>query len=137
MGDDERFDYIYKFVSRRRYREGDRRHNLRLLEEGDLYVARFTGDSPPRQIDGSGRVPADGEFDGTGQWIPLVENGRSMIRGKSVAWVLTFTRLAADRLGKRHDADGNFPDPENPVVVDASKVPTKMDRPEDIQTNPV
>src|SRR5919112_5904018 len=31
MGDDERFDYMYKFVSDRRYRRHDRRHNLRLL----------------------------------------------------------------------------------------------------------
>jgi uncharacterized protein len=140
-GDDERFDYIYKFVSRKRYRHGSdeasRRHNLTLLEDGDLYVARFTGDSPPDQVDGVATVPADGEFDGTGQWIPLVLDGRSMIPGKSVPWVLTFTRLAADRLGKQLDAAGDFPDPAAVVVVDAAKVPTRMDRPEDIQVNPV
>jgi secreted PhoX family phosphatase len=51
--------------------------------------------------------------------------------------VLTFTRLAADRLGKQLDADGDFPDPAAPVVVDPSMVPTRMDRPEDIQVNPV
>jgi hypothetical protein len=140
-GDDERFDYIYKFVSRKKYRAGNdrgaRAHNLTLLEDGDLYVARFTGDSPPAEIDGSGTLPSDGQFDGTGQWIPLVKDGRSMVPGKDVAWVLTFTRLAADRLGKELDAQGDFPDPAKPVVVDAAKVPTKMDRPEDIQVNPV
>ncbi|MGY1747718.1 PhoX family protein [Modestobacter sp. SYSU DS0511] len=140
-GDDERFDYIYKFVSTKRYRPGHdraaRAHNLTLLEEGDLYVARFTGDSPPEQIDGLATLPADGEFDGTGQWIPLVKDGQSMIPGKSVPWVLTFTRLAADRLGKQLDANGDFPDPAAPVVVDPAKVPTRMDRPEDIQVNPV
>ena len=140
-GDDERFDYIYKFVSHKTYRPGDddaaRAHNLTLLEDGDLYVARFTGDSPPEQIDGIATVPADGEFDGTGQWIPLVVGGESMVPGKSVPWVLTFTRLAADRLGKQLDAAGDFPDPAAPVVVDPSKVPTRMDRPEDIQVNPV
>ncbi|MGY1604522.1 PhoX family protein [Geodermatophilus sp. SYSU D00815] len=140
-GDDERFDYIYKFVSRKKYAQGNdrrtREHNMTLLEEGDLYVARFTGDSPAAGIDGSGRLPADGEFDGTGRWIPLVRDGRSMIPGKDVAWVLTFTRLAADRLGKQLDANGDFPDPDNPVVVDESLLPTKMDRPEDIQVNPV
>ncbi|WP_199584217.1 PhoX family phosphatase [Blastococcus sp. TF02A-30] len=140
-GDDERFDYIYKFVSRKRYRPGSdraaRAHNLTLLDEGDLYVARFIGDSPAAEIDGSGKLPSDGEFDGTGQWIPLVENGRSMVPGKDVAWVLTFTRLAADRLGKQLDRAGNFPDPAAPVVVDPAAVPTKMDRPEDIQVNPV
>jgi secreted PhoX family phosphatase len=140
-GDDERFDYIYKFVSKKRFWPGSNRasraHNLTLLDEGDLYVARFTGDSPAAEIDGSGRLPGDGEFDGLGQWIPLVKDSRSMVPGKDVAWVLTFTRLAADRLGKQLDANGDFPDPNNQVVVDPSKVPTKMDRPEDIQVNPV
>ena len=49
MGDDERFDYMYKFVSRRRYRPGDKKHNLRLLSDGDLYVAKFTGDGCRRR----------------------------------------------------------------------------------------
>ncbi len=43
MGDDERFEYLYKFVSKRAYREGDRKHNLRLLEDGDLYVRGVRG----------------------------------------------------------------------------------------------
>lgn len=142
-GDDERFDYIYKFVSRKTYRTGQgrraREHNMSLLEEGDLYVARFTGDSPAAEIDGSGALPRDGEFDGVGEWIPLVRNGRSMIPGKDVAWVLTFTRLAADRLGKKLDENG---DPVrdaagNEIVDDPASVPTRMDRPEDIQVNPV
>ncbi len=65
----------------------------------------------------------------------MVKDGRSLIPGKDIAWVLTFTRLAADRLGKELDAQGNPTTPEK--VIDASKVPTKMDRPEDIQVNPV
>ncbi|WP_100499586.1 PhoX family protein [Geodermatophilus chilensis] len=124
-GDDERFDYIYKFVSRERYRAGTdeaaRAHNLTLLEDGDLYVARFTGDSPAAEVDGTGTLPSDGEFDGTGRWIPLVQDGRSKVPGRDVAWVLTFTRLAADEVGR----------------ADASLAPTRMDRPEDIQVNPV
>jgi secreted PhoX family phosphatase len=140
-GDDERFDYIYKFVSKGVYdpRPGAeaRAHNMTLLDEGDLYVGQFKGDSPPEEIDGSGRLPSDEAFDGTGRWIPLVKNGESQIRGKDVPWVLTFTRLAADRLGKELDDNGDFPDPKAPVVVDPSRVPTRMDRPEDIQPNPV
>jgi secreted PhoX family phosphatase len=149
-GDDERFDYIYKFVSHGTFDPAGtaeaRRHNMTLLDEGDLYVGRFDGDSPAGEITGTGALPSDGEFDGTGEWIPLVRGGESMIPGKSVAWVLTFTRLAADRLGKKLDpATGDYVDvagnplPANgtPVVVDASKLPTKMDRPEDVEPNPV
>lgn len=57
-GDDERFDYFYKFVGSKRMRHGSsrsvREHNLSLLDEGTLYVARLTGDSPAAEIDGSG-----------------------------------------------------------------------------------
>ncbi|WP_295660322.1 PhoX family phosphatase [uncultured Nocardioides sp.] len=105
MGDDERFDYVYKFVSKGRYdrRPGRsaRRRNLRLLSEGDLYVARFTGDGLE-----------DGVSDGSGQWIPLTKDGRSMVPDMSVEQVLVYTRLAADKVA-----------------------PTKMDRPEDVEPN--
>jgi secreted PhoX family phosphatase len=109
-GDDEKFDYLYKFVSRDRYVEGDRAHNMTLLENGDLYVARFTGNSPAEEIDGSGAVPADGAFDGYGQWLPLVVDGESAVEGFTVEEVLVNTRLAADAVG-----------------------PTKMDRCEDVE----
>jgi len=114
MGDDERFDYLYKFVSKDKYRPGttaaDRRHNMTLLSAGDLYVAKFSGDSPAAEIDGSGKLPADGAFDGAGEWLPLVVGGKSMVSGMSVEEVLVYTRLAADKVG-----------------------PTKMDRCEDVQ----
>ncbi len=110
MGDDERFEYLYKFVSDRKYRPGDRRHNLTLLESGTLYVAQLRGDSPPAEIDGTGRLPSDGRFDGTGRWIRLVSGDRSFVPGMTAAEVLTFTRLAGDAVGA-----------------------TKMDRPEDVQ----
>ncbi|HEV2779061.1 MAG TPA: PhoX family phosphatase [Actinophytocola sp.] len=117
MGDDERFDYMYKFVSDERIRPGTsrraREHNKRLLDSGTLYVARFTGDSPAGEIDGSGRLPSDGEFDGTGQWIPLAHNDESFVPGFTAAEVYVFARLAADAVGA-----------------------TKMDRPEDVQPNP-
>ena len=112
MGDDERFDYLYKFVSEKRYRHGDRRHNLSLLESGTLYVAKLTGDSPAAEIDGSGQLPSDGMFDGTGRWIKLASGGRSFVPGMTIEEVLTFTRLAGDAVGA-----------------------TKMDRPEDVQPN--
>ncbi|MEV0588562.1 PhoX family phosphatase [Nonomuraea sp. NPDC050310] len=113
MGDDSRFEYVYKFVSKERYIPGFDRHNRTLLDEGTLYVARFTGDSPG-EIDGSGKLPADGAFDGTGEWIPLVSGSESFVDGMSAEQVLVFTRLAADKVGA-----------------------TKMDRPEDVERNPV
>ena len=106
-GDDERFDYLYKFVSHQRYRRGDSRaarvHNKTLLTSGDLYVARFTGDGYE-----------DGVSDGTGEWLPLLVDNRSQVPGFTAEQVLVWTRLAADAVA-----------------------PTKMDRPEDVETNPV
>ncbi|MGQ0839550.1 PhoX family protein [Actinokineospora sp.] len=117
MGDDERFDYVYKFVSKERMRPGQsswaRRHNKKLLTEGTLYVAQFTGDSPAAEFDGTGKLPSDGEFDGVGKWIPLAAGDRSFVEGFTAEEVYVFTRLAADKVGA-----------------------TKMDRPEDVEPNP-
>jgi secreted PhoX family phosphatase len=107
MGDDERGDYLYKFVSYNRFDPRDtqaaRRRNMELLSRGTLYVARLDGDGSE-----------DGEHDGTGQWIPLTSHKRSYVDGMSIADVLIDTRLAADKVA-----------------------PTRMDRPEDIEPNPV
>ncbi|GAA0507112.1 phosphatase [Saccharopolyspora subtropica] len=117
-GDDERFDYIYKFVSHGRVKPGTsahaRRHNMSLLDDGTLYVAKFTGNSPASEIDGTGTLPGDGAFDGTGEWIPLASGTKSFVPGFTADEVYIFTRLAADKVGA-----------------------TTMDRPEDIQPNPV
>jgi secreted PhoX family phosphatase len=120
-GDDERFDYFYKFVGSKRMRHGNsrwaREHNLSLLDEGTLYVAKLSGDSPSIEIDGTGKLPSDGEFDGSGTWIPLVtatEDGAvSHVEGMTAEEVCVFTRLAGDKVGA-----------------------TKMDRPEDIEPSP-
>ncbi|MFV0134757.1 PhoX family protein [Streptomyces sp. HMX87] len=120
-GDDERFDYFYKFVGSKRMRHGNsrwaREHNLSLLDEGTLYVARLTGDSPSIEIDGTGKLPRDGEFDGSGEWIPLVtatgDGAVSHVEGMTAEEVCVFTRLAGDKVGA-----------------------TKMDRPEDIEPSP-
>ncbi|MFI6878458.1 PhoX family protein [Streptomyces sp. NPDC050400] len=122
MGDDERFDYFYKFVSSKRVAKGTSRaaheHNLSLLDEGTLYVARLSGNSPASEIDGSGALPSDGEFDGSGTWIPLATayaGGRAVshVDGMTADEVYLFTRLAGDKAGA-----------------------TKMDRPEDIEPSP-
>ncbi|WP_338897117.1 PhoX family protein [Streptomyces sp. TG1A-60] len=121
-GDDERFDYFYKFVSSKRMKRGGsravREHNLSLLDEGTLYVAKLTGDSPAIEVDGTGRLPDDGEFDGAGEWIPLAtataRGAVSHVDGMTADEVFVFTRIAGDKVGA-----------------------TKMDRPEDIEPNPV
>ena len=116
LGDDERFDYLYKFVSDKRMMRGNstaaRRHNLSLLESGTLYVAQLDHTSAG-EINGSGRLPSDGAFNGSGRWIRLVRGDRSYVPGMTAAEVLTFTRLAGDAVGA-----------------------TKMDRPEDVEPNP-
>ncbi|SCL24448.1 hypothetical protein GA0070616_2918 [Micromonospora nigra] len=116
MGDDERFDYLYKFVSDKKFMKGNswiaRRHNLTLLESGTLYVAQFDQTSAD-EIDGSGKLPSDGAFDGRGRWIKLVRGNRSYVDGMTADEVLVFTRLAADKVGA-----------------------TKMDRPEEVEVSP-
>ncbi|WP_231915968.1 PhoX family protein [Microbacterium karelineae] len=117
MGDDERFDYLYKFVSTNAMKPGKgwkaRAHNKTLLSEGSLYVAKFEGDSPVSEITGTGALPSDGLFDGTGEWLPLMVDGESAVEGFTTEEVLVHTRLAADAVGA-----------------------TKMDRCEDVEPNP-
>ena len=83
MGDDERFEYIFKFVSRDKIRRGGYAANRTLLDHGTLFAARLNDD-------------------GTGDWLALNhgENGLTVANGfGSQAEVLIRTRQAADRAG--------------------------------------
>ncbi|MCX8048477.1 MAG: PhoX family phosphatase [Methylohalobius sp.] len=89
-GDDARFEYVYKFISRRRFNPFNRRANFDLLDEGTLYVARFDVGE------------AAGDEMGTGVWLPLEwAPGNLLDRAgfRSQAEVLINTRGAADVLG--------------------------------------
>lgn len=78
MGDDERFEYIYKFVSKGDWQRMVKR-GVSPLDEGTLYVARF-------------------HEDGTGQWLKL-DPSNPKLRSWTIDEILVNTRAAADVVG--------------------------------------
>ncbi|MDO9314298.1 MAG: PhoX family phosphatase [Burkholderiaceae bacterium] len=94
LGDDERNEYIYKFVCKGKFRKDRRAANRNLLDEGTLYVARFDADL-------------------TGVWLPLTPesiglDGQALRENANFvgaddsevqAKILIKARMAADAVG--------------------------------------
>jgi len=91
MGDDERGEFIYKFISRDKINHQNPKDNRDLLDHGTLYVARFDGgDNNPDRPKGHG------------QWIELThgKNGVDASNGfANQAQVLIQARMAASTVG--------------------------------------
>jgi len=87
MGDDTRFEYIYKFVTHAKVQPGNdaaaRAANRDVLDEGTLYAARF-------------------DADGRGRWLELRHGAPGIDAAAGFAdqaQVLIHSRLAADAVG--------------------------------------
>jgi secreted PhoX family phosphatase len=77
-GDDERFDYVYKFVSKDSWKKMIAAGKSP-LDEGTLYAAKYLED-------------------GTGEWLELSPKN-PLLAGWKMDYILVNTRLAADAVG--------------------------------------
>ncbi len=84
MGDDDKFEHVYKFVSDAQFDPKDSIRNRDLLDRGTLYVARF-------------------DADGSGVWLPLVFDAAGPLNAaggfRNQADVVIKARAAATLLG--------------------------------------
>jgi secreted PhoX family phosphatase len=73
MGDDKANEGVYKFVSDRSLRSSRHRgDNRRILEEGQLYIARWEPEGR-RRFAVAGSTDPITDTEGTGRWVPVPE----------------------------------------------------------------
>ncbi len=99
-GDDERFEYIYRYVSRLPWRQS-RKRGIDPLDDGTLYVAKFTAD-------------------GKGQWLELSPSNPTLAKW-TLAEILINVRKASDLAGAtkmdRPEWIDTFPDSLTGIVT--------------------
>ena len=88
MGDDERYEFIYKFVSKQAWHPDDPAANWGLLDEGTLYAAKFDD-----------KLRSDGLFDG--HWLPLTTDNPALRErfGDDQGAIAIYAREAAALVG--------------------------------------
>jgi secreted PhoX family phosphatase len=79
MGDDQRFDYIYKYLSARPWAQMIE-EGVSPLDEGTLYVAQF-------------------QENGVGEWLELSPNNPNITSYSTLEEILVYARVAADEAG--------------------------------------